>query len=343
MKGWKFHYKTLGHRLENSFRKYRAYLKPHCYKQYRSVPVQIEFGTSLVSVIDLGKTEIITDSGRYFHGLVKGLLDSGHSVYVVKKLWVVGELYKKRFSKVLLDSGDVQFIDSKMLTENAGQVDYLWYDVECKQNISGKCKSAVKLRISGRPLDDELWMPYQVHPDISLLPTQDKNTLDKTRGVGVFFIGNVEPSYESDFVKSHQVMSRIQVLEALLDTFPNIIKYGEFDGIDDGNKQFKNGVLVPQYDAKSKKSEGRIPSDKYIDLLSGMDFVICTPGTSMPFAHNVIEAMSQGCIPILEYAHYFSPQLEDGLNCLSFSDKKSLKLADLVIPSTYSKKVVARI
>ena len=288
---------------------------------------QAEFDSSVVSVIDLSTTEMLTDSGRYFHGLVKGLLDCEHGVYVVRKLWVVSELQKKKYSKDLIETGKVNFIDKQMLLKNSKQVDYLWCDMTNDGNVADTFKKRLNLRISARPLERAVWMPYQAHPEVSNLPVHDDASLGKARRLGVFFIGNVVPAYESDFVKSHDVMTRIHVLATLVDRFPDASRYRVFGGSSDQHGESRDKLFLPYYDAKKRVSEGKIPSDQYIGILGEIDFVICTPGTYMPFAHNVIEAMSQGCIPILQYGEYFNPKLCDGINCLSFSDEEFLELA----------------
>lgn len=331
MKGWRYYYKRLGHPIENSFRKYRAYLKPNCYSLFRSVPIAKDFAPPLVSVIDLGKTEMLTDSGRYFQALVRGLLDSSHSVYVVRKLWLVTELHKKKYSKKLIDSGKIQFIDEKQMIENSEQIDYLWFDGGSSAGDCGtdriKIKKQIHLSLSSRSIGGDLWLPYQVHPEMECVPILNESSLERERPFGIFFIGNVGPAYESDFVKSHHVMSRIQVLETLIQNVPNTIRYENFDGNEEVDDFAKKCVFLPCYNQTTKRSNGLIPSDKYMHLLGKIDFVICTPGTYMPFAHNVIESMSQGCIPILEYGHYFSPKLVDGLNCLVYQDAESLNSA----------------
>jgi hypothetical protein len=44
----------------------------------------------------------------------------------------------------------------------------------------------------------------------------------------------------------------------------------------------------------------------------------------MPLCHNIVEAMSVGCIPLTNYADWLSPPLTDGVNCLRFRDRDDL-------------------
>jgi hypothetical protein len=52
---------------------------------------------------------------------------------------------------------------------------------------------------------------------------------------------------------------------------------------------------------------------------------LAPPGFQMPQCHNIIEAMAVGCIPLTNYADWFSPPLTDGENCFRFHDRKDLQ------------------
>jgi glycosyltransferase involved in cell wall biosynthesis len=65
----------------------------------------------------------------------------------------------------------------------------------------------------------------------------------------------------------------------------------------------------------------------WLEQLSYADFFLALPGSYFPMAHNVIESMAVGTIPILSYDHYFHPKLEDGENCLTYADGKSFVMA----------------
>ena len=55
--------------------------------------------------------------------------------------------------------------------------------------------------------------------------------------------------------------------------------------------------------------------------LAKFRYYMAYPGVFMPFSHNVFEAMSVGCIPIIEdkYADLFQPKLEHLKNSFKFS------------------------
>ena len=63
---------------------------------------------------------------------------------------------------------------------------------------------------------------------------------------------------------------------------------------------------------------------RYLEFLGDCSFFLAAPGYAMPLAHNLIEAMHLGAVPILNYAQYLEPELKDGVNCLCFSSAAEL-------------------
>lgn len=59
-------------------------------------------------------------------------------------------------------------------------------------------------------------------------------------------------------------------------------------------------------------------------ILGHSDFTIAFPGVVMPWTHGVIEAMSLGVVPIIQYPHLFDPPLRDGRECIAFTDPDGL-------------------
>ena len=57
-------------------------------------------------------------------------------------------------------------------------------------------------------------------------------------------------------------------------------------------------------------------------ILTKFDFFLALPGIEIPQSHNVIEAISMGCIPVIQqsYANLFSPPLENKINAIIFEN-----------------------
>jgi hypothetical protein len=56
----------------------------------------------------------------------------------------------------------------------------------------------------------------------------------------------------------------------------------------------------------------------WLPTLASTSFFLCCPGAAQPMCHNVIEAMSVGAIPVIEYADRFVPSLQDNVNAICF-------------------------
>ncbi|MDN3656763.1 hypothetical protein QWZ08_14045 [Ferruginibacter paludis] len=70
-----------------------------------------------------------------------------------------------------------------------------------------------------------------------------------------------------------------------------------------------------------------VPMNELRDWLSKFDFFFALPGITIPFSHNIIEAMSAGCIPFIQwsYADMFMPPLCDGKQVITFDNSDDLE------------------
>lgn len=70
----------------------------------------------------------------------------------------------------------------------------------------------------------------------------------------------------------------------------------------------------------------QIPGEDYKKILSRFHFFLALPGILVPNSHNLTEAMSAGCIPIIQdnYAKFLRPRLKDGINAIFFNDLDEL-------------------
>lgn len=76
-----------------------------------------------------------------------------------------------------------------------------------------------------------------------------------------------------------------------------------------------------------KKSNFVISMEILRNTLNKFDFFFALPGFIIPFSHNIIEAMSVGCIPVIQdtYASLFRPILINNFNAITFKDLTELK------------------
>ncbi|QDT14912.1 glycosyltransferase family protein [Alienimonas californiensis] len=55
----------------------------------------------------------------------------------------------------------------------------------------------------------------------------------------------------------------------------------------------------------------RIDAEDWLPTLAQADFFLTAPGFKIPHAHNVVEALAVGAVPIINYAHLMRPPLTD--------------------------------
>jgi hypothetical protein len=64
--------------------------------------------------------------------------------------------------------------------------------------------------------------------------------------------------------------------------------------------------------------------NEWLSLIAKSSFFLCLPGTTIPFCHNLTEAMAVLTIPILSYEHQLPKGLKHGVNCLSYKNNNEL-------------------
>lgn len=89
----------------------------------------------------------------------------------------------------------------------------------------------------------------------------------------------------------------------------------------------KENACLAVRDIRKPGSKYEISFNDFEKQLEASDFFIAPPGNGMPHCHNIMEALSRGCVPITNYDRWLMPQLQDGVNCLSFRDKEGLERA----------------
>ena len=76
------------------------------------------------------------------------------------------------------------------------------------------------------------------------------------------------------------------------------------------------------------KNQFSIPIENLKSVLERFNFYLALPGILIPQSHNLVEAMSVGCIPVIHrrYAALMHPPLEDNTNCLTYSNLEELEV-----------------
>ncbi|WP_343588581.1 ATPase [Flavobacterium sp.] len=178
-------------------------------------------------------------------------------------------------------------------------------------------------------------LPYIMHPNNYL--SKEAQIMEKK--VGILMSGNFDKKiYDTNIIsKNFGMMNRWDVYQEILKHSALLSIYGTdlLENLDSG--KFKDKFVLMKWQT------GAIPIEKWRDYLSSADFIFCAPGMTMPMCHNVLEAMSVGVIPILNYSNWLNPSLEDGVNCLEYSNSSNIaKVIDTALSLPEEKKQILR-
>ena len=171
-------------------------------------------------------------------------------------------------------------------------------------------------------------VPFTLHPNFfKPYPTQETFLTYRAsdRKTKILFAGNTDESkYNRGQLKDmFHIISRKQVVDFIKNTYKHD---GILTLISDEDALYKmfnpDKELTPIIIAEAK-----CDNKDWLRMLSTASFFICPPGVYMPLCHNLIEAMSVGTIPILQYADLCVPTLKHMENCLTFSSLNGLQAA----------------
>lgn len=194
--------------------------------------------------------------------------------------------------------------------------------VLCDHAVESSSEDQMGHRIQmliGRDIDPSCpVMPYPMHP--ATLAHADVSQLVGLRARfkrgGILFAGNQKPKYgDAKMQRNFGVLSRLDVLRTLSEVFPSrVVQSISHDGPSD------------QITLSDSRTESISPS-QWLPTLARSSFFLCCPGACQPTCHHLVEAMSVGTIPILEYADRVTPNLVDGKTAICFRGKSGLMSA----------------
>jgi hypothetical protein len=162
-------------------------------------------------------------------------------------------------------------------------------------------------------------LPYIMHPSNYL----QSETEILPKNIGILMSGNFEEKiYNTNVIPDNfGLLNRWEIYTEILKHKKLLSISGDELVRDLNSGEFRNKLVLMKWQS------GAIPTEKWRYYLSSAEFIFCAPGMTMPMCHNVLEAMSVGVIPILNYPHWLNPSLKDNVNCLvykSIVDVKSI-------------------
>lgn len=253
------------------------------------------------------------EEGRVAYILAKIFQECGHPVYISRNSDLYRYQHRFKFYQKLVHASWVRLIDSSAdAPDNA--IDFT-DDMTARSD-----KLLLWVRSKPSKYDHAFIQPYTMHPTLYDFGTHRnlKWLRQHPRCARIFFAGDIGWKFRIRLVQLlHGMLPRHRMIELVQQYYGGFVDQKITDGYRPGSRSEESPPILI-LDQRKQRS----PAVLWPRFLASADFFIAGTGAYCPFAHNVIEAMSVGTIPIIEYGAYFYPELEDGVNCLGFSGKK---------------------
>lgn len=235
---------------------------------------------------------------RYFYSLIKCFKVSGYSIRINAPLATIYSLNQSGYSQMIFTEGLVS----------------LGTFEKPKIALGGSGKSLVPYNFLGHGETSVFDVPMLQHPMMYAMGYWDQ-PVGRQRAHSAIFIGNGKdcsysrPENEELF----HVINRMKLLAMLRGNR----RACEVASEKDLHHASSGRIMI----ADSKNCG--VPMERFRNTLGSFRFFVAAPGAFMPLCHNLIEAMSVGCIPILQrnYANLL-PGLKGGENSIIFDDER---------------------
>ncbi|SMD36470.1 hypothetical protein SAMN04488029_2911 [Reichenbachiella faecimaris] len=143
------------------------------------------------------------------------------------------------------------------------------------------------------------------------LSTQEK------RNIKIFYVGNINKGHNTPTIlECFNILDRNQIIDIITRNFADSI--AKPPGSDIEMLNMKAEIVI--FDRK----ELNIRPEMLLEALANCQFILGPPGVVMPQTHFIVEAMSVGCIPIIEFPEIFDTPLDDS-NSVIFDGETDLK------------------
>lgn len=247
---------------------------------------------------------------RYLYTFVKFFQLSGYTVYLPENKKIISSLSRNKgefvYSSWILDEG-VKF-----------------------GTPAQPCLSFSKDQLSnnyfeGKTSPGAYKVPMSEHPAMYKFSVETPEIHQaRSRKNSLFMSGNIDPMFYNRIAKSvnFSLPSRLKVYNFLQqkEYYLNIKSKKELYSFI--RSQTDNKVIIVD-----TSQEFRIPLEELKNILVNFNFFLALPGIWIPQSHNIIEAISVGCIPVLHksYAQQFYPPLQHMKNALIFDSLENLE------------------
>jgi hypothetical protein len=268
-------------------------------------------------VLDLRTPQLMFDCGRHFQSLAYYASRNGSPTIVRCSRLLLGGIARKVFGREMLSQSYVGHIaPDQPIPQDALVLGDYDPDRDDRQHLTGRNATYLRMMI-GRDVDRSVpVMPYPMHP--AILRTLADTDLEALRNrtserEAILFAGCQKPRYGSPWMQQQfGILSRLEMLGVLREHFP--------ERVEESMAPSRVSRAIKILDSRVHG----IPSAEWLPTLASARFFLCCPGGRQPLCHNLIEAMSVGTIPILEYGDRITPKLRDGETAICFRGRKGL-------------------
>lgn len=270
-----------------------------------------------IACCDFSNPAIDAVGGRYYFSLVRDLIDAGYFPVFTARRATLASFGTSRMKSLLWHErlGVIRSLDElkepfALITDREAPAPLLATRV---------VRVCYETRMCENP--EELAFPVFVHPRVTMggAPALACGA-DAGRPARIFFGGNTEPGkYDQHTLRDvYGMLTRREMLDAAVAAVPA----GDLHRPPDAAAWLASPEFHPFVLCETQHC--RIPQERWLEALAKSDFFLACPGVGMPLCHNLIEALAAGCVPILQYAAYLAPPLQDRVNCLTFRDARGL-------------------
>ena len=287
-------------------------------------------------VVEMHTPQLLFDCGRHLNCLAEHASAAGSPFVLCCSKLLLAAVARKLYGPELLSSPNVHWIErfqdspdgALVLTDSPERT---------------RATRSIAMMIGRDTHAGSTVMPYPMHHrTLQQLPVTDLRQLQSRgrcegRG-GLFFAGRLKDNYKESKIESRfGVVNRLNVIATLRHQFADRIHSRPAASGATGHLSEHGGpTSVTLVDSRRVA----IDAAEWLSTLARYDFFVCCPGVCQPMCHNVIEAMSVGTIPLIEYGDRFSPQLTDSVNAVMFRGTDGLAAAvrriDLMTPGEIS-------
>lgn len=275
-------------------------------------------------VFDLKKPHLMFDGARHLCAIAHDAAANQSPTYLRCNRLLLSGIAHKTLGRMLLEASHTNYLKPSATIPPGSLV-----LSDTKLSVSGASEIAkakanfLLMRVSRDLPSAPPVMPYPMHPWTQPEVVQSQRAAQRSRQARdalVFFAGCQKRRYGDAWMQEQfQILSRLDVLNTVKKSFSvDVVESPlNFHAREDQSQPPKQIRILDS-------AENSIPAAHWLPALANSHFFLCAPGGRQPLCHNLIEAMSVGTIPILEYADRIHPPLTDGLNAICFQGRSGL-------------------